>query len=319
MDDIFRKIAMENNDYKIINNFVGDIIKEQRSSRRLKYFFRFLLLLIITFIYFKFKTQDVNYSIKNGKQIALIKLYGIIDDSNNNYNIIKEGLDAAYSNKKITAIIIEANSPGGSPVFSDMIYNEILRQRQLHPLINVDLVVEEMCASGCYYAAAATNAIYASPASIVGSIGVIYPGFGFNKLLDKLGVDSRLLIAGKNKAMGYPFLPTNKEQQSIQQKMLDEVHIQFINAVINGRGKKLLLSDPEIFSGRYWLGQDAIKLGLIDGFETVDSLARKKYHSNNLIDFTPVIDPLDKISKKFGISILQEFKQQLLQNSFSMD
>ena len=305
---------MENNEFKIINNFLTEIIKEQRASRRWKYFFRILFVAILVIIYFKLKSPAAT-PIQIGKQIAIVKLSGVIDDTNNTYDIVKEGLNSALSDKKTSAVIIEANSPGGSPVYSDMIYNEILRQRKLHPLININLVVEEMCASGCYYAAAATNKIYASPASIVGSIGVIYPGFGFNKLLDKIGVDSRLLISGKNKAMGYPFSPPNKEQEQIQQKMLDEVHKQFIDAVMNGRGNKIKSSNSEIFSGRYWLGQDALKLGLIDGIETVDSLARNQYHSNNLVDFTPNADPLDKISKKFGVSVINFFKQSLIQNS----
>ena len=305
---------MENEELKILNNFVTNIIKEQRATRRWKYFFRLLILLLIIFAYFKLNSSAKSTK-SSVKQIAVIKLSGIIDDTNNNYQLIKDGLENAFADKKTAAIIIKANSPGGSPVYSDMIYNEILRQKKLHPLINIDIVIEEMCASGCYYVAAATNHIYASAASIVGSIGVISPGFGVNKLFDKLGIDNRLIISGKNKAMGYPFSPPNHEQQLMQQKMLDEVHEQFINAVINGRGHKLKIHDPDIFSGRFWLGQDAIKLGLIDGFETVDSLARNKYHSDNLVDFTPATDPLDKISRKFGVSIEQFVKQTLLQNS----
>ncbi|MFN7095332.1 MAG: S49 family peptidase, partial [Burkholderiales bacterium] len=241
---------------------------------------------------------------KGGKQVAVVNLRGTISDENKTYNNLVEGLNDALKDKNTVAVIIRANSPGGSPVYSNMVYEEILRLKKLYPHKPIDVVVEEACASGCYYIAAAADKIYANPASIIGSIGVIYPGFGLTGLMQKIGLDSRLLVAGKNKAMGYPFTPVNKEQEAMQQQMLDKIHQQFISAVKNGRGKRLELTDPDLFSGRHWIGEDGIKLGLIDGFATVDSLARDQFKIDNIVDFTPEQDPLDKIAKKMGVNLV---------------
>jgi protease-4 len=196
-----------------------------------------------------------------------------------------------------------------------MIYNEILRLKKLYPKKPVEVVIEEVCASGCYYIAAAADKIYASPSSIVGSIGVIYTGFGLNKLMDKMGIDSRLIISGKNKAMGYPFIPSNSEQNVMQQKMLDKVHAQFINAVKKGRGSRLN-NDPDLFSGRYWIGEDALPLGLIDGFASVDSLARDLFKTDNLVEYTPDSDALERIVKKLGVGLVDSAKQEAILTQF---
>ncbi|MBP9743476.1 MAG: S49 family peptidase [Burkholderiales bacterium] len=299
---------MEN---EILKTVILAGIKEQRANRRWKIFFRIVWLLIIAGIIWVIASGGHDTLPKPGKQIAVVDLYGLIDGDNKTYKNLSNGLQTAFKDKKTAAVVISANSPGGSPVYSDMAYNEILRLRKLYPKIPVYVVIEEVCASGCYYIASAANKIYASPASIVGSIGVIYTGFGVNGLMDKLGVDNRLLIAGKNKAMGYPFNPPNKEQESMQQGMLDKIHRQFITAVKNGRGG-VLHNDPDLFSGRYWIGEDSLNLGLIDGFATVDSLARDQFNSENIVDFTEDNDPVDKIIKKFTTSLTDNAKQSLI-------
>lgn len=299
---------MEN---EILKTVILAGIKEQRASRRWKIFFRIIWLLIIAGIIWVFASNGHDTLPKTGKQIALVELHGLIDGDNKTYKNLSLGLQAAFKDKKTVAVVVSANSPGGSPVYSDMVYHEILRLRQLYPKIPLYVVIEEVCASGCYYIASAANKIYASPASIVGSIGVIYTGFGLNGLMDKLGVDNRLLIAGKNKAMGYPFIPPNKEQESMQQEMLDKIHQQFIVAVKNGRGGALH-DNPDLFSGRYWIGEDGITLGLIDGFATVDSLARDQFHSENIVDFSEDDDPVDKVIKKFTTSLTDSAKQSLV-------
>ncbi len=304
-------------EHQIIEKFVLETIKEQRRSRRWKIFFRLCWLIIIgSILYTVFGDNKDNPIAKGGKQIGVVKLSGIIDGDNKSYMTLKDGLLAALKNSNTVAVIIQANSPGGSPVYSNMVYNEILRLRKLYPKKPIDVVVEEVCASGCYYIASAADKIYANPSSIVGSIGVIYAGFGVNSLMDKVGVDNRLLISGKNKAMGYPFIPPNKEYDAMQQDMLDKIHNQFITAVKNGRGKRLH-NDPDLFSGRYWIGEDGLKLGLIDGFATVDSLAREQYKTDNIIDYTPDQDPVDRIAKKFGIGVVDSAKQVLAMQNWS--
>jgi protease IV len=298
---------------KVIENVMLAAIKEQRSSRRFKIFFRVIWLVLIgVLIYHFFNLGNKSNPIaKNGVQIGLVELSGVISRENNTYDSVADGLNSALKDKDTVAVIIRANSPGGSPAYSDMLYNEILRQRKVYPKKPIYVVTEEVCASGCYYIASAANKIYANPSSIIGSIGVIYSGFGMTGLMQKLGVDSRLIISGRNKAMGYPFVAENKEQTQMQQVMLDEVHQQFIDAVKKGRGNKLVLSDPDLFSGRYWVGQDALKLGLIDGFNTVDGIAREQYKSENLVDFTPDKDSLDRLTKKLGLNIVSFAKQAL--------
>lgn len=300
-----------------IEKVLLESIKEQKIARRWKIFFRFVILAIILFgVWQVFSDKEDLDNDKKGPQVAVVDFKGVISDDSQNYNTVIKGLDSALKDKKTVAVIIRANSPGGSPVYSDILNNEITRLRKQYPSKPIDVVVEEVCASGCYYAAAAADKIYANPSSIVGSIGVIYTGFGANEAIKKLGIDSRLLISGKNKAMGYPFLPENKEQTAMQQKMLDEVHDIFINAVKSGRGKKLA-NDPDLFSGRYWIGQDALKLGLIDGYGSVASVAREHYKSENLVDFTPSQDPLDKISKKLGVTMVDSAKQAVINSGFT--
>lgn len=287
----------------VLEKVLLETVIEQRRNRRWRIFFRLIwLAIILAILYYTFVPEKPSF-IKDGKHVAVVNLTGVIGDENKTYKTLADGLKDALKDDKTIAVIIKANSPGGSPVYSDMTYNEIRRLKKLYPKKPIDTVVEEVCASGCYYITSASDKIYASPASIVGSIGVIYTGFGLTGLMQKVGVDSRLLISGKNKAMGYPFIAANKQQEVMQQQMLDEIHTQFINAVKQGRGKKLVLSNADLFSGRFWIGEDALKLGLIDGFATVDSLARDKYKTDNIVDFTPEQDPVDRIAKKLGVGL----------------
>lgn len=301
---------MGNWEQDTIQKVLLETVKEQRRSRRWKVFFRLIVLALILWAVFA-NLSTKNSDDKKGPQIAVVDFKGIISNDSKNYDTVIDGLTAALKDKKTVAVIIRANSPGGSPVYSDMVNNEIIRLRKEYSKKPVYFVVEEVCASGCYYAAAAADKIYASPASIVGSIGVIYTGFGATEAIKKLGVDSRLLISGRNKAMGYPFVPENKEQTVMQQQMLSEIHLQFIDAVKKGRGKKLAINS-DLFSGRYWIGQDALALGLIDGFGSVKSIARERFNSDNLVDFTPDQDPFDKLSKRLGVSLIDSAKQAVI-------
>lgn len=304
-------------DKSVMEKFILEVLKEQRCARRWKIFFRLIWLAIVIIISISaiFTNKHGESLIKSGKEVAVINLNGIISNENNTYKNLADSLTTALKNKNTVAVIIRANSPGGSPVYSNMGYSEILRQRKLYPKKPIDVVVEEVCASGCYYIAAAADKIYANPSSIVGSIGVIYTGFGLTGLMAKIGVDSRLLISGKNKAMGYPFVPINKEQEFMQQKMLDQVHRQFILAVKNGRGNRLQLV-PDLFSGRYWLGEDGLKLGLIDGYASVNSLARDQFKTENVVDFTVNEDSWDKLVKKFGTDVMDSARQAVLNAEF---
>ena len=306
---------MENWEKSVLEKVLLESIKEQRSGRRWKIFFRFLWFFIFCIIAFSiFYNQEDNT--RSGPVVAVVDLVGIIDRDSKTYDNLSHGLQDALKDKRTVAVIIRANSPGGSPVYSDMLYNEILRLRKLYPKKPISVVVESVCASGCYYIASAVDKIYASPASIVGSIGVISAGFGYTEIMKKIGVESRLQIAGKNKAMGYPFIPRDKFQELMQQQMLDKVHSQFINAVKLGRKNKLDIKNPELFSGRFWLGIDSVKLGLIDGIDTVDGLARREYNTENLVDYTVSQDIINKFTKRVGVELTTSFKQFVLDNQY---
>ncbi|MXR36355.1 S49 family peptidase [Craterilacuibacter sinensis] len=276
---------------ELITKLAGSALFEQRRARQWKIFFRLAWLLVTLIIVFSlFINRDKSGkdgSLMDGKHTALISLDGVINSENDTADRLARGLEAAYKDSGTRGIIIRANSPGGSPVLSGMAYDEIRRLKKQYPAIPVVTVVEEVCASGCYYIAAATDRIYADKASIIGSIGVLSEGFGFTGTMEKLGVERRLMTSGNNKGMGDPFSPVKPEQEAIRQQLLDTVHQQFIQAVRDGRGKRLQQANAEIFSGRVWLGSQSQPLGLIDGLSSVRQVAREQFKAEKLVEFTP--------------------------------
>jgi protease-4 len=288
---------------KLLEQLAGATLIEQRRARRWKIFFRFAWLAVFAAIaaaLFWSGTERTVSPLASGGHVALLRLDSEISTENNTADKMIQGLADAYDDKSVRGIIIRANSPGGSPVLSGMVYDEIVRQKKLHPTIPVDVVVEEMCASGCYYIASAADNIYVDKASIVGSIGVLSDGFGFTGLMDKLGIERRLRTAGENKAMGDPFSPTNPKQEAIRQQMLDDIHAQFIKAVRDGRGKRLK-ETPDMFSGLVWIGEKSIPLGLADGYGTVASVAMRNMHTDQIVDFTPQDDLGSRFARHFGV------------------
>jgi protease-4 len=276
---------------------------EQRRSRRWKIFFRLVWLAIALAVAAAVFWRDEDSAVAATRpHTAIIRLDGVIDSENDSANKLIDGLQSALDDKGTRGVIIQANSPGGSPVLSGMVYDEILRQRRLHPAIPVYVVVEEVCASGCYYIAAAANKIFVDKASIVGSIGVISDGFGFTGLMDKLGIERRLKTAGENKAMGDPYSPLNPKQEAIRQNLLDSIHRQFIQAVKSGRGSRLR-ETPETFSGMIWLGEQAIGLGLADGTGNVASIARDVIKADKTLDYTPQDDLGSRFARRLGVQL----------------
>jgi protease-4 len=198
--------------------------------------------------------------------------------------------------------VLLINSPGGSPVQAGIINDEIKRMRAKYNK-PVYAVVEETCASAAYYIAAATDKIFVDKASIVGSIGVLMDGFGFTGLMDKVGVERRLLTAGDNKGFMDPFSPMNDAQKAHAQQMLDQIHGQFIEVVKNGRGDRLKTATPGLFSGLFWSGQQSIELGLADQLGNVDLVARDVIKAEEVIDYTRRDNVAEKLAKKFGAAL----------------
>lgn len=277
-------------------------VTEQRRARRWQIFFRFVWLSLIAVLVFSslFGTKPEHLASSINGHTALIRLEGAISSENQTADYLIEGLDSAYQDSNTKGIIIQANSPGGSPVLSGRVFDEIRRQRQKHPEIPVHVVVEEVCASGCYYIASAADKIFVDKASIIGSIGVLSDGFGFTEAMAKLGVERRLQTAGNNKALGDPFSPSKESDQQWRQQLLNGIHNQFIQAVKQGRGQRLR-NDPDLFSGLVWLGEQSIPLGLADGYGSVQSVAREVIKAEEVVGFSPRGDLADRFAKRFGV------------------
>ncbi|WP_089082726.1 S49 family peptidase [Aquitalea magnusonii] len=288
---------------QLVEKLAMAAVVEQRRARRWKIFFRLVWLGIIAALLatiFLRNDDKSTEALTGSGHTAVISLDGVIDSENNTAEKLSAALEDAYGDRGTRGIIIEANSPGGSPVLSGMAYDEIRRQKKLHPSIPVYVTVQEVCASGCYYIAAAADKIFVDKASIIGSIGVLSDGFGFTGLMDKLGVERRLKTAGENKAMGDPFSPVNPKQDAIRQQLLDDIHQQFIKAVKDGRGSRLK-SDPQLFSGMVWIGEKGIPLGLADGLGNTRSVARDVIKAEKTVDYTQQDDLSSRVARKIGV------------------
>jgi protease-4 len=237
------------------------------------------------------------------KHTAMVTLEGEISSSSMaNALDVNSSLIAAFENENSAGVVLRINSPGGSPVQAGMINDEIHRLRKLYPKKPFYVVVEEICASGGYYVAVAADQILVDKASIVGSIGVIMEGFGFTGLMDKLGVTRRMIAAGSNKGMMDPFSKENPQQVEMMKIMIDEIHQQFITVVKEGRGARLKDS-ADLFSGRVWNGEQAVKIGLADGFGTVDTVARDVFKAPDILDYTMKENFAERVAKRFGAEV----------------
>ena len=289
---------------EVLERLALETLAERRRSRRWNVFFRILFftyLIVVTVSLFN-SWPRVN-PMDEGKIAAMIGVKGMImPDSPSSAEMLIKGLEDAAGNEHTQGIVLEMNSPGGSPVQAASVFEAIRRIKREKPKLPIVAVIGDMCASGCYYIAAAADKIYVSPASIVGSIGVIMSTFGFVDAIHKLGVERRLLTAGEHKAFMDPFSPVKPEEKAHIQRLLNDVHRQFIAAVKEGRGKRLK-DDPDLFSGLVWTGSRSIELGLADGLGDVHSVAREVIGTDRLIDFTPKEEVWKRLARKFGTSV----------------
>lgn len=284
-------------------------VTEQRRARRWGIFFKLIFLSIVLLIVFSACSDQVTHK-PLAAHTAVINVDGVIDTELNNAQLIKEGLRAAFEEKQAQGIILKLNSPGGSPVQSSEVFDEIYRLRELHPDKKVYAVIEDVCASGCYFIAAAAHEIYANPASLVGSIGVLFDGFGFVDTIDKLGVQRRLYTAGQNKGFMDPFSPVTPEMTGYMQDMLNDIHQQFISAVEKGRGDRLKKNDLT-FSGLAWTGRQSLELGLIDGLGSDDYVAREIIGAQTLIDYTTKPNWFEHLSQKMAASFAHALRSEI--------
>lgn len=275
-------------------------VTEQRRARRWGIFFKLLIFIYLFVVLFIALGWMGKKDGTHDKHTALVDINGVIGPSTPaSADAIMQGLGDAFKDKRTQGVILRINSPGGSPVQAGYINDEIKRLRAKHPDIPLYAVVEDMCASGGYYVAVAADKIYVNKASLIGSIGVLMNGFGFTGTMEKLGVERRLLAAGENKGFLDPFSPLNDTQKEYAQKMLGEIHDQFIDVVRKGRGKRLK-ETPDMFSGLVWVGQKSIELGLADAIGSAEQVARDVIKAEEIVDFTPRENVAERFAKRFG-------------------
>jgi protease-4 len=301
-------MADENWERRIIEQLATEGLLEQQRARRWGIFFKLLTLAFLFFVLGAIVVSLIGTDRSClDKCTAMVELSGELDSQGRaSADNIISGLQSAFSNKGTRGVVLKIDSPGGSPVQAGQINDEIRRLRAKYPDIPIYAVVDEICASGAYYVAVATDRIYVDKASLVGSIGVIMDGFGLVGAMDKVGVERRTLIAGENKNFLDPFAPVVPKQKEFAQQMLNEIHQQFIAAVKQGRGARLKES-PELFSGLVWTGQRSIELGLADALGSVDSVARDAIKAEEVVDFTVQENIASRVARKFGATLGKSF------------
>ncbi|MBL8450302.1 MAG: S49 family peptidase [Dechloromonas sp.] len=281
-------------------------LEEQKTRRRWGIFFKTLgfIYLVVALVAFVDWGEDAAHQ---ERHTALVHLNGVIEPKGEaSAERLIAALQSAFDEKNVAGVVLRINSPGGSPVQAGMVNDEIRRLRAKHPDKPLYAVVEDLCASGGYYVAAAADSIYVNKASVVGSIGVIMEGFGFTSVMDKVGVERRMLTAGANKGFLDPFSPQDPGHKAHAQGLLDDIHKQFIEVVRSGRGKRLK-ETPDMFSGLVWTGAQSVELGLADDFGSVESVARDVIKAEKLLEYTVKDNIAERVAKRLGAGAVSGF------------
>jgi protease-4 len=300
----------------LVNRLAFAAVDEQRRARRWSIFFKILLalyLLLILFLYLPTDWSDL--SKVTGKHTALVNLKGVISDSTEaSADKIITGLRNAFEDENTAGVILRANSPGGSPVQSAYIYDEIRRLREIYPDTPLYAVVTDICASGCYYVASAADDIYVDKSSIVGSIGVRMDSFGFVDTMEKLGIERRLYTAGKSKGFLDPFTPSKPSDVEHVKVLLESIHTQFISSVKTGRGDRLK-EDSELFTGLVWTGEESLAMGLADEFGSSGYVAREVIGEEEIVEFTEKPDLFERLSERIGTAMAKGMGELMMTGS----
>lgn len=284
----------------LIEKLATGALKEQRRARLWGIFWKLLTFAYITVVIMLAIDWRDGGDSKSGRHTALVEIKGVIaPGTDSSAEKVALALQSAFKDKNTQGVVLRINSPGGTPVQSQSIFDEMRRLRLKYPSTPLYVVVEDLCASGGYYVAAAADRIYVAKASIVGSIGVRMDSFGVVGLMDKLGVERRLITAGKNKALLDPFLPLEESHRQIAVDLINEIHGQFIAAVREGRGKRLK-ETPDMFSGLIWSGAKSVELGLADGFGSLDYVAREVIKAEEIVDYTQKDNLAERFARRFG-------------------
>jgi protease-4 len=292
------RIATENG----LEQIARELLRDRRTESRWRLFMRLAWFALALAVAWGLMSQRLHGTAASKPHTALVEVRGEISAGGEaSAENLVASIRAAFEDSGSQAVVLRINSPGGSPVQSGIVNDEIRRLKAIHKK-KVYAVVEEMCASGAYYIAVAADEIYVDKASLVGSIGVLMDGFGFVGLMDKLGIERRLLTAGANKGMLDPYSPQDERQRAYAKAMIDQIHLQFIKVVKEGRGARLH-ETPETFSGLFWNGEEAIKLGLADKYGNLDFVAREVVKAEDIIDYSPHDNVAERLAKRFGASV----------------
>jgi protease IV len=301
----------------LIEKLATAALKEQRRTRLWGIFWKLLTFAYITVIIVLAVDWKGGDS-KGGKHTALVEISGVIGPGTDaSAEKVSLALQSAFKDTNTQGVVLRINSPGGSPVQSQNIYDEMKRLRLKYPAIPLYVVVEDLCASGGYYVAAAADMIYVAKGSIVGSIGVRMDNFGVVGLMEKLGVERRLITAGKNKALLDPFLPLEESHRQIAADLINEIHAQFIAAVREGRGKRLK-ETPDMFSGLIWSGAKSIELGLTDAIGGLDYVAREVVKAEDIVDYTQKENLAEKVARRFGAGAMSSLLEFAARSNFAI-
>lgn len=306
-------------DWKLIEKLVMSLQSEQRKSRRWGIFFKLLTFGYLFALFFLIQFPDIgSLDRATGQHTAVVEVNGVIaaDELASADNIVGS-LRTAFEDENSVAVIMRINSPGGSPVQSGYVYDEMMRLKGEYPDKKLYAVISDVGASGAYYIAAAADEIYANRASLVGSIGVVAGGFGFTGAMDKLGVNRRLYTAGENKAFLDPFSPEKEQEVEFWESVLKTTHQQFIESVRKGRGDRLA-DDERLFSGLVWSGEQALELGLIDGLGSTSHVARQIIGQKELVDYSQRKSPLQNIVDQFGVSMGSGIADYLMESRWQL-
>ena len=303
---------------QLLEKLAMGVLQEQKAKRRWGIFFKSLAFAYFIAVLVLVVDWGNPEKLTDGKHTAVVYLHGTIEPKGeaSAENLIAS-LQSAFEDKGTAGVVLRINSPGGSPVQSGIVYDEIRRLRVKYPEVPLYAVVEDLCASGGYYVAAAADKIFVDKASIVGSIGVLMDGFGFTSGMDKLGIERRLLTAGENKGFLDPFSPQDARQREHAQVMLNDIHKQFIDVVRQGRGQRLK-ETPEIFSGLMWTGAQSIQLGLADGFGTVDTVARDVIKAEKTVDYSVHENIAERFAKRLGADMAKSLALRLSTDGLSI-
>jgi protease IV len=289
---------------ELVTRLATSALKEQRRARLWGIFFKLLTFAYISLILIMAVDWQGRADIAGGgKHTAVVEVNGLIGPgSDASAEKVNTALQAAFKDKNTQGVVVRINSPGGSPVQAQTIYDEMRRLRSKYPDIPLYAVVEDICASGGYFVAVGADRIYVSKASIVGSIGVLMNGFGFTGLMDKLGVERRLITAGENKGMLDPFSPMDEKDVQHAKAMMKDIHEQFIGVVRQGRGKRLK-DAPDLFSGLIWTGEKSVDMGLADGIGSLEYVAREVVKAEQIVDYTQKENFAEKVARRFGAGV----------------